>query len=504
MIRRGLPRVKNSRTGDRRTYQVEKEMLTHYNISQERNTSSLFGNVDRVALGLYLALVFAGIISITSASYDESVGSIFSLQHNYMKQLIWAGIASVFAIVVLLLDRRLFHMFAMPAYIAGIGLLVMCLLFGREVNGAKAWFEFGGIRVQPVEFAKIATAMMMARVMSDYSFNIKRLPDLIKVAGVIALPLGIIILQNDTGSGLVLCSFLFVLYREGITKYIYFPVLFTAALFITSFIFTPVVIFTTLIILFTAYSALKTGALIGHVRFLATILLVSLLLSLLTPMSGYASLMVVCGIAAVVLTAVALKTRALMLLWPIAMFVYAMLFVPTCDMLFTKLEPHQQNRILTFVGMKEDPKGIDFNVNQSQIAIGSGGLAGKGFMDGTQIKYGYVPEKHTDFIFCVVGEEWGFMGTLTIIALYIALILRLMKMGERIKEPFGRVYCYSVASILLFHVWVNVGMTIGLMPVMGIPLPLMSYGGSSLVAFTILIMTALRLDASTDDKNIYM
>ncbi len=480
-------------------------MMTNYNISPERNTTSLFGKVDMVALGLYLSLVFAGIVCITSASYDESVGSIFSLQHHYMKQLVWGGIAMVFALVVLLLDRRLFHMFAYPAYIAGIGLLLLCLLFGREVNGAKAWFEFGGIRVQPVEFAKIATALMMARVVSDFSFNIRRLNDILKVGGVIMLPLGIIILQNDTGSGLVLCSFLFVLYREGISKYIYFPVLLTIALFITSFIFTPEVIFTTLIILFTLHSAFTTQAWSAHIRFLAATLLASLLLALLTPMSGYASLMVVCSIAAITLAAIAFKTRTMKILWPVVMFVYAMLFVPACDMLFTKLEPHQQNRILTFVGMKEDPRGIDFNVNQSQIAIGSGGLTGKGFMDGTQIKYGYVPEKHTDFIFCVVGEEWGFMGTLTIIALYIALILRLMKMGERIKEPFGRVYCYSVAAILLFHVWVNVGMTIGLMPVMGIPLPLMSYGGSSLVAFTILIMIAIRLDASTnEDNNLYM
>lgn len=479
-------------------------MLSNYNISQERNTTSLFGKVDMVALGLYFALVTAGVISIISASYNEEVGSIFSLQHNYMKQILWGGISMLFALVVLLLDRRLFHMFAYPAYICGIVLLIAVLLFGREVNGAKAWFEFGGIRVQPVEFAKIATALMMARVMSDYSFNIKRLPDLAKVAAVIAIPLGIIILQNDTGSGLVLCAFLFVLYREGISKYIYFPVLLTIALFITSFIFTPVVIFTTLFVLFTLYSALKTWAWSAHMRFMALVLLVALLLSTLTSMSGYASLMVVCSIAAVVLVGVALKTRTLKLLWPVAMFVYAMLFVPMCDVIFTKLEPHQQNRILTFVGMKEDPKGIDFNVNQSQIAIGSGGLTGKGFMDGTQIKYGFVPEKHTDFIFCVVGEEWGFLGTMTIIALYIALILRLMKMGERIKEPFGRVYCYSVAAILMFHVWVNVGMTIGLMPVMGIPLPLMSYGGSSLVAFTILIMIAIRLDASTDDDNVYL
>ena len=479
-------------------------MLTNHNISQERNPLPLFGKVDLWALGLYFALVFVGIVCITSASYNEEVGSIFSLQHNYMKQIVWGGISMLFALVVLLLDRRLFHMFALPAYIAGIGVLVAVLLFGREVNGAKAWFEFGGMRVQPVEFAKIATALMMARVMSDYSFNIRRLPDLVKVGSVICLPLGIIILQNDTGSGLVLCSFLFVLYREGLSKYLYFPVILTAALFITSFIFTPVVIFSVLLTLFTLYSAYTSRAWVGHLRFLALVFLLALLLALFTSLSGYASLMIVCSVAAIVLGVVAVKTRTMRLLWPIIMFVYAMLFVPTCDILFTKLEPHQQNRILTFVGLKSDPKGIDFNVNQSQIAIGSGGLTGKGFMEGTQIKYGYVPEKHTDFIFCVVGEEWGFMGTLTVIALYIALIMRLMKMGERIKEPFGRVYCYSVAAILLFHVWVNVGMTIGLMPVMGIPLPLMSYGGSSLVAFTTLIMIAIRLDASTDDQSVYV
>lgn len=479
-------------------------MLTNQNISHERNPLPLFGKVDLVALGLYFALVIVGIVCITSASYNEEVGSIFSLQHNYMKQIVWGGISMTFALVVLLLDRRLFHMFALPAYVAGIGVLIAVLLFGREVNGAKAWFEFGGMRVQPVEFAKIATALMMARVMSDYSFNIRRLPDLVKVGSVICLPLGIIILQNDTGSGLVLCSFLFVLYREGLSKYLYFPVLLTVALFITSFIFTPVVIFSVLLTLFTLYSAYTTGAWVGHLRFLALIFLLSILLALFSSLSGYVALMIVCSIAAVVLGIVAIKMRAMQLLWPIIMFVYAMLFVPTCDKLFTKLEPHQQNRILTFVGLKSDPQGIDFNVNQSQIAIGSGGITGKGFMEGTQIKYGYVPEKHTDFIFCVVGEEWGFIGTLTVIALYIALIMRLMKMGERIKEPFGRVYCYSVAAILLFHVWVNVGMTIGLMPVMGIPLPLMSYGGSSLVAFTILIMIAIRLDASTDDQSVYI
>lgn len=478
-------------------------MILEYNISRRGGQDSLFGSVDKLALGLYISIVLLGVMCITSASYEPESSNIFSLSHNYMKQLMWVGISWVAATVVLLLERRLFHMFAYPAYILGILMLLACLFLGREVNGAKAWFEFGSIRIQPVEFVKIATALMMARVMSDYAFNIKRLPDLIKVALVIIIPFGIIVLQNDTGSGLVLGAFLFVLYREGLSKYIYFPIIFTVVLFIAALIFDPVVIFVTLLVLFTLYNMFKTGEVAGHIRFFFTVVLASLLLTLLTPLSGYAALMIVCAIAAVALVMLALKTRTLMLLWPIVMFVYAMLFVPTTDILFSHLEPHQKNRILTFVGLVDDPRNVGYNVNQSKIAIGSGGMWGKGFMEGTQIKYDYVPEKHTDFIFCIVGEEWGFVGCFVVVSLYVALILRLMRMGERIKEPFGRVYCYSVAAILLLHVLVNIGMTIGLMPVMGIPLPLMSYGGSSLLAFTLLIMIAIRLDASTSEKDIY-
>ncbi len=407
------------------------------------------------------------------------------------------------ATVVLLLERRFFHMFAYPAYALGILLLLAVLLFGKEVNGAKAWFELGSVRLQPVEFVKIATALMMARVMSDYAFNINRFIDLLKVAAIILIPFIIIVLQNDTGSGLVLGAFLFVLYREGLTKYVYFPVLFTIVLFVAAMMFSPVVIFVVLLIAFVLYSVLRVGEIAGHVRFIVGVFLVALLLAVLTPLSGYAALMIACGISAVGLAIVALKTRTMMLLWPILMFIYAMVFVPTTDFLFSKLEPHQKNRILTFVGLVDDPKNTGYNVNQSQIAIGSGGMWGKGFMEGTQIKYDYVPEKHTDFIFCIVGEEQGFVGCLVVVALYIGLMLRLMRMGERIKEPFGRIYCYSVAAILLIHVMVNMGMTIGLMPVMGIPLPLMSYGGSSFVAFTLLIMIAIRLDASTSENDIY-
>lgn len=477
-------------------------MLSEYNRNSYSN-SSLFGRVDKVALGIYIAIAVIGLLCITSASYDPDSANIFSMEHNYIKQLMWIGISWAMGTVVLLLDRRLFHMFAYPAYAFGILLLLAVLLFGKEINGAKAWFQFGSVRLQPVEFVKITTALMMARVMSDYAFNINRLIDLVKVALIILVPFGIIVLQNDTGSGLVLGAFLFVLYREGLTKYVYFPILFTIVLFVAAMMFSPVVIFVVLLFLFVLYSILRVGEVAGHVRFIAAVFLVALLLAVLTPLSGYVSLMIACGIAAVTLAVVALKTHTMMLLWPILMFVYAMVFVPTTDFLFSKLEPHQKNRILTFVGLVDDPKNTGYNVNQSQIAIGSGGMWGKGYMEGTQIQYDYVPEKHTDFIFCIVGEEWGFVGCFVVVALYVGLMLRLMRMGERIKEPFGRVYCYSVAAILLVHVLVNMGMTIGLMPVMGIPLPLMSYGGSSFVAFTLLIMIAIRLDASTSESDIY-
>ena len=478
-------------------------MISGYNISSKQR-NSLFGKVDMVAMFLYIAIVLIGLVAITSASYDPESDNFFSLSHNYMKQALWIGISAVVVVVVLLLDRRLFHMFAIPSYVVGVGLLIAALLFGREVNGAKAWFEFGGFRVQPVEFAKIATALMMARVMSDYSFNIKRPIDLIKVGAVIMLPFSIIVLQNDTGSGLVLGAFIFVFFREGLSKYIYFPVIYTAFLFIVALIFEPVVIFTVLLLLFAGYSYLKHGAFIGHLRFVLIILLASILLAAFTSMSGYMALMISSLLAIVVLLFFVFKTHTLSLLWPIVLFVYAMIFVPTSDYLFTKLEPHQQNRIRIFVGMVEDTQDMGYNVYQSKIAIGSGGLVGKGYLEGTQTRFNFVPEKHTDFIFCVVGEEWGFIGCFVVVSLYIALILRLMRMGERIKEPFGRVYCYSVAAMLLLHVIVNIGMTIGLMPVMGIPLPLMSYGGSSLLAFSLLIMIAVRLDASTSDNDMSM
>ncbi|CVI69629.1 MULTISPECIES: rod shape-determining protein RodA [unclassified Alistipes] len=464
----------------------------------------IFDGVDRATVLLYVLIVLAGCVSIVSASYEEGAADLFSFSHFYMKQLVWVGVAFVTAVVVLLLDDRFYHMLAYPAYIAGLLLLAAALVAGKEVNGAKAWFEFGSFRVQPVEFVKIATALALARVMSEYHFSISRAGDLMKVGLVICLPLAIIVLQNDTGSGIVLGSFLFVLYREGLNKWLCIPVLLIAALFIFSFLLSPMTLLVVLILVCTFSEAMMNGLWRSRIVFLAAVGLAAgvlyLLVGLAAPgrMDFYHALLAATLVSLVFVAVYAYRANLRNIFITMALFVGSMIFLPTTDYIFNSmLKQHQRDRILSFLGIINDPLGTDYNVNQAKIAIGSGGLTGKGFLQGTQIKYGFVPERHTDFIFCTVGEEWGFLGAMTVLGLLCALILRLMRMGERQEEPFGRIYCYSVAAILLFHVLVNVGMTIGLMPVMGIPLPFMSYGGSSLIAFTILVFIAVRLDAST-------
>jgi rod shape determining protein RodA len=467
-----------------------------------RNKISLFEGVDRIAICCYFLLVLVGFINITSASYNDEL-EVLSFSQNYIKQIVWTGAAFCVGLFILLLDSRFYHMYAYYAYAGGILMLIAVLLFGREVNGAKAWFEFGAVRIQPVEFAKIATALAVARLMSNYSFSIKKPSHLFHVGFIILLPLAIIILQNDTGSGVVLCSFIFVLYREGLNKWICIPMIMVATLFICSFLFTPLILLLMLLVIFTVSNAMMIGEWKKHLIFATSLCFMALLLYgssqlfMGGALSGYASL-VIAIIAGIVVAAIyAIRKNIAAIFLSLSLFVGSMLFVPTADMIFESiLKPHQRERILSFLGIVSDPSGADYNVNQSKIAIGSGGLFGKGFMEGTQIKYNFVPEKHTDFIFCTVGEEWGFIGAIVVLALLCTLILRLMHMGERQQEPFSRIYSYCVSAILLFHVLVNVGMTIGLMPVMGIPLPFLSYGGSSLVAFTILVFIAIRLDAT--------
>jgi rod shape determining protein RodA len=382
------------------------------------------------------------------------------------------------------------------------GTIILPEALAPTLNGAKAWYSFGSFVVQPVEFTKITVALAVARLMSNYNYSIKKLGDLVHVGFIILLPLIIIILQNDTGSGIVLCSFIFVLYREGLNKWICIPAILVAALFIFSFLFTPLFLLMILVLIFTFSNAMMIGQWKAHIIFLAAIALCSFSLFGIStvfwdePLSGYASLAITVIAAAVLAVIFAFRKNISAIFLSVGLFIGSMLFVPTADKIFESvLQPHQKLRILSFLGIMSDPRGADYNVNQAKIAIGSGGLFGKGFMEGTQNRY-FVPEKETDFIFCTVGEEWGFMGSLFVLGLLCALILRLMKMGERQQEPFSRIYCYCVASIFLFHAMVNLGMTIGLVPVMGIPLPFISYGGSSMIAFTILLFIAIRLDAS--------
>lgn len=465
---------------------------------------SLFEGVDRIAVLLYVVLVAIGFVNILSASYNDDA-EIFSFSQQYIKQLMWISVAFSVALIILLLDSRYYHMYAYYAYVFGLLFLAGTLIPGVSdvVKGAKAWYEFGPIRIQPVEFAKIATALAVARLMSNYTFTIKNFGHLVHVGLIILLPFIIIIMQNDTGSGVVLSSFILVLYREGLNKWICIPIIIVAVLFVCSFLFTPLFLLAILLLVFTLSDAMMIGRWKMHIVFAASICFLALLLNVLSTLfwggvlSGYASLVIATAVGVVVAALYAWKRNITAVFLSLALFVFSALFVPTADKIFESvLKDYQRERIISFLGITNDPRGIDYNVNQAKIAIGSGGLVGKGFMEGTQIRYGYVPEKHTDFIFCAVGEEWGFIGTMTVLALLCALILRLMRMGERQEEPFSRIYSYCVASILLFHVFVNVGVTVGLFPVMGIPLPFLSYGGSSLVAFTIMVFIAIRLDST--------
>ena len=463
---------------------------------------SLFGSVDSVALLLYLFLVIIGVVAVLSASWVEESENIFAFSHNYIKQAVWLGISLIIGVVIMLLDRSLWHKIAYFLYAAAILALIATLLFGRTVNGAKAWFEFGPIRLQTMEFAKIAIALATARMMSEYNFSISSFRSIVKVAGLLLIPLAITYLQNDTGSGLVLCSFIFMLYREGLNKWLCIPIIFIAALFLLSFLYSPMVLLVALIIVFTLSECFANRNWQHAIIYLASLFGASTALFLVLnavpaiSVDYYIILLSTTMLSMIGVCIYAYRVRLRNIYIMVLLFVVSVMITPTSNAMFNVMKPHQQNRIKTFLGITDDAT-LNYNVRQSKIAIGSGGLFGKGYLQGSHIRYGLVPEKHTDFIFCTIGEEFGFMGALVVLIVILAFIFRLMRMGDNQRETFGRVYCYIVASILLFHTLINVGMTIGVVPVMGIPLPLISYGGSSLLAFSVMIFIAFAFDAQT-------
>ena len=454
--------------------------------------SELLKNIDWLSIFMYTLLVFMGWLNIYAAVYNDNHSSIFDISQKYGKQIIWIGASFGLGFIIMLTDSKFFTAFSFIIYGLMIALLAAVLVFGKEVNGARSWFEIGSIRLQPAEFAKFATCLAVANVMSRHGFKMMRFSSLLTIGILLALPALLIIKQNDTGSALVYSSFILVMYREGLHGSILLLCFMTVALFIFTLLYPPMTVLLLIIggtlIAFLYYRQNK------HEFYRIIIFLVSCFLFLLflkwlldLPVSDHKLLLIsylLCNLIGIYFIYKRKMRHIMLVVLASWLCIGATIGV---DYAFDKLQPHQRDRINNLLGIESDLTGAGYNVNQSKIAIGSGGFSGKGFLQGTQTKFNFVPEQSTDFIFCTVGEEWGFLGSTVVIGLLMAFILRIIYLAERQRSDFSRIYGYGVASILFFHMAINIGMTIGVAPVIGIPLPFFSYGGSSLWAFTILI-----------------
>lgn len=462
----------------------------------------LIHKLDWLSIVLYVALVGLGWLSIYSAKSGDMASGHLVLDAKYTRQLIWLGASVIMIFVIFLIDSKFYSAFSYVLYGIGLVLLLGVLVFGREVHGAKSWFEMGAFRLQPAEFTKTFTALGVAQLISYYNFTFRKFKYVILSALMILVPVGLIFLQNDAGTALVFLSFIFVLFREGLSGS-FLLILGICILFFLLALIIPlywvVAIIFCLAMVFFWLNERNSKALL--VAFLIPLLIAGALTGLNQfidndlSIASIASISLVAG--ALVFLPLVLRLRSATGAVIIALVLGFVIYVNSVDYVFYNvLGTHQQERIEFMLGVKDDPLGAGYNVNQSKIAIGSGGLAGKGFLQGTQTKFDFVPEQSTDFIFCTVGEEFGFIGTTIVVMLFAFLILRVLMLAERQRSQFSRVYGYAVAGILFFHVFVNIGMTIGLSPVIGIPLPFFSYGGSSLMAFTLLLFVFLRLDAN--------
>jgi len=459
-------------------------------------------NLDWITIAIYFILVFLGWINIYSAVYDENHSSIFDFSQRYGKQLVWIGASIFLILIVLIIDSKFYSAFAYPFYGVGILLLVLVLFLGIEVNSSKSWFEIGSFRMQPVEFTKITICLALAQFLSSLSFSWEKPKSVLILFMLLALPVLLIFVQNDTGSALVFFSFVFVLYREGLNKVLFITSFALIALFILALVTNlEVLVITILLTSVVGYLLTSSRNINSQILFYSFLLYASVSIVLINYTDIFLNheivlILINVGVVAMQMLIMYLIKRNKTLILFAILLIGVSGFVFSVDYLFYNvLQIHQQNRINELLGKNADPLGVGYNVNQSRIAIGSGGLTGKGFLQGTQTKYNFVPEQSTDFIFCTIGEEWGFIGTSIVLFLFLFLIIRIVLLSERQRSKFSRIYGYGVASILFFHVAVNIGMTIGLAPVIGIPLPFFSYGGSSLWAFTILLFIFLKLDA---------
>jgi len=463
---------------------------------------NIWSRIDKVTIFLYLVMVIMGWFNIYAAVYNEEHKEILDFTQRYGKQFIWILAAIVLAFIVVIVDTRFYLFFSWIVYGALIILLILVLFVGKEVNGARSWFELGPFSLQPSEFAKFATALALASFLNDHKQELTRLKILLPAVGLFMLPALLTAKQPDLGSTLVFFSFFIVLFREGMSPYIFLSGLLMIILFFLTLLIDNVVLelVVTIIALLFSWIVTRKPKLILSV--LGILLLIGGLLILLGHYLfrslGYEGIIIITIlITGIPLSYYVFKKKAKEILVIYSFLLGSVLFINTVDFAFDHLlKPHQKERIEITIGVRSDPHGTGYNLNQSLISIGSGGFIGKGYLQGTQTKFKFVPAQSTDFIFCTVGEEWGFLGSFVLVALYLLFLLRLIKLAERQRSVFSRIYGYGVISVIFTHFFINIGMTIGIVPVIGIPLPFFSYGGSSLWGFTILLFIFLRLDAS--------
>lgn len=425
---------------------------------------SFWQDADWSIILLYSIMIVLGWLNIYAADYNESATSLFDFSQNYGKQIAWMGTAVILAVGILLVDSRFYDNFAYVFHGFFSLLLIAVLLFGSEIKGSQSWLVIGGVSIQPAEFAKYGTALALAHYLGAQNADFKKLKTKIYSAAIIAIPVVLIMLQPDPGSTLVYTSFALVLYREGMSGNVLLLGVAATVLFVV-----------TLFVELLEIPLPLTDALLQ---------------------GEYLLMLIIAGLAISIL--LLFKKRIKNLWKPVfAAALFSIAFVASVNFIFNEVfEDRHRNRVHGLLGIISDPQGTGYNQHQSKIAIGSGGTTGKGYLQGTQTKFNFVPEQSTDFIFCTVGEEWGFIGTTVIILLFLILFWRLIFLAERQRSRFARVFGYAVVSIFFFHFAVNIGMTIGLAPVIGIPLPFFSYGGSSLWSFTILLFTFIKLDAT--------
>ncbi len=471
------------------------------------NSNSYTKHIDIPSVLIYAVLVIFGWFNLYAANYKPDEQIFFSFDTEYFKQLVWIGVSLITISLIMLADSKIFVVASRAFYIASIVLLLVVLVAGKEVNGAKSWLALGPIQFQPVEFTKIGTALLLAYTMSRYNFSFK-LSSYATTFGIILLPIVLVLLQNDTGSALIFFVFLLPMFREGMTPHILVVGLISmvsaiATLLTDNALVMAVVLAISLIV--TSSTLVRHDANREAIRMVVATLVTAAALYASQFVTGHAfEPEIIVLISAVVMTVLLILiavVKRIYSLWILLLYAWTAIAVSfaTGYIFENVLIAHQRTRINVLFGIEDDPLGAGYNVNQSLIAIGSGGLTGKGFLEGTQTKLNFVPKQTTDFIFCTVGEEWGFVGTSLLVILYLTLFIRIILLAEKQHSVFSRVFGYCVASVFFFHFMVNICMAIGLMPVIGIPLPFFSYGGSSLWGFSVLLFIFLKLDTSRNE-----